>query len=183
MMDAEAPKPRPPAVKRDDPMDYYESVMIHYLRSDRAIFVNSECCIQLNQSGNPDTSGPHWYCDAVGTDLRNRTIFLCEISYSKDLPSLTKKLREWHRDWEKVCNALICDSFLDRTWPIRPWLFVPEHLVPLLLQRFEELSGGGALKLRPLITTLEMIQPWRFQSWNWIGEKAKPSIIPELMQT
>ncbi len=118
-------------------MDYYESVMVHYLSSDRAIFVNSECCIQLNQGGNPDTSGPHWYCDSVAADLRNKTIFLCEVSYSKGLSSLTKRLGEWHSDWEKVCYALIRDSCLDKDWPVRPWLFVPEQFVPLLLQRFD----------------------------------------------
>lgn len=46
-------------------MNYYESVVVDYLRADRALFVNTECCIQLNESDNPDTSGPHWYCDAV----------------------------------------------------------------------------------------------------------------------
>jgi glutamate synthase domain-containing protein 2 len=36
------------------PMDYYQSVVVHYLRADRALFVNTECCIQLNQSKNPE---------------------------------------------------------------------------------------------------------------------------------
>jgi hypothetical protein len=59
-------------------MNYYESVVMDYLRSDRAIFVNAECCIQLNQADNPDTSGPHWCCDAVVSDFRGCCIFLCE---------------------------------------------------------------------------------------------------------
>ena len=74
-------------------MDYYESVMVHYLRSDRAVFVNTEACVQLNASANPDNSGPHWYCDAIAADFRSKTVFLCEVSYSKGLPSLTKRLR------------------------------------------------------------------------------------------
>lgn len=159
-------------------MDYYEGVMVHYLRSDRAIFVNTECCIQLNQGSNPDTSGPHWYCDAVAADLRNKTVFLCEISYSEGLPSLTKRLREWHGSWEHVCAALRRDSFLEKSWPIRPWLFVPERLAPLLLRRLDEIRGDEPLRFLPRITPLEMIQPWYFQSWNRIGEKAKPDCIP-----
>ena len=95
-------------------MDYYESVMIHYLRSDRAIFVNPECCIQLNPADNPDKSGSHWYCDAVAADFRNKTIFLCEVSYSKGLSSLTKRLREWHDHWEGLCVALTRESFLEK---------------------------------------------------------------------
>ena len=66
-------------------MDYYESIAVNYLRADRALFVNTECCVQLNQSDNPDGSGPHWYCDAVVCDFRKSGIFLCEISYSAQL--------------------------------------------------------------------------------------------------
>jgi hypothetical protein len=77
-------------------MDYYESVVVHYLRADRALFVNTECCIQLNQSKNPDSSGPHWYCDAVACDFRKSLIFLCEISYGAQLSDLTKRLKEWY---------------------------------------------------------------------------------------
>jgi hypothetical protein len=163
-------------------MDYYETVMLHYLRSDRATFVNPECCIQLNPSNNPDTSGPHWYCDAVVANLREKAIFLCEISYSKGLPSLTKRLKDWHASWDLVCHALTRDSFLPNNWPIRPWLFVPEHLVPLLLRRFDEMRDGQPLRSLPRVTTLEMIQPWRFQSWNRVGEAEKPECIPAVMR-
>jgi hypothetical protein len=163
-------------------MDYYETVMTHYLRSDRAIFLNTECCIQLNEGNNPDISGPHWYCDAVAADFRDKTIFLCEISYSKGLPTLTKRLRGWHDDWAKVCYALTRDSFLDKAWPVRPWLFVPEQLVPMLTRRLEEISAGQPLKFSPRITPLEMIQPWQYQSWNRVGELPKPVVVPEAMR-
>lgn len=52
-------------------MDYYQNVVIDYLRADRALFVNAECCIQVNPASNPDASGPHWYCDAVAADFRH----------------------------------------------------------------------------------------------------------------
>ena len=165
-------------------MDFYENVVVDYLRSDRAIFVNTECCIQLNQSDNPDTSGPHWYCDAVACDFRNHQILLCEISYSARLPDLTKRLKAWHENWDLVCRALVRDSFLLKDWQVRPWLFVPKDLVPLLLKRFEQISGTGRpLKFTPLITTLEMVQPWRYRSWNRIGEEPKPAVVPEAMRT
>ena len=164
-------------------MDYYESVMVHYLRSDRAIFVNSECCIQLNPGANPDETGPHWYCDAVAADFRNKTVFLCEVSYSKGLTSLTKRLRAWHDDWDKLCTALTRESFLNREWPVRPWIFVPEEMVSLLVRRFDEIRAGQPLKFSPRITPLEMIQPWRFQSWNRIEELEKSTSVPEAMRS
>ena len=55
-------------------MDYYESVVFHYLRADRTVFLNTEYCIQINPGDNPDRSGPHWYCDAVALDFRAKEI-------------------------------------------------------------------------------------------------------------
>lgn len=63
-------------------MDYFQSVVLDYIRADRAVFVNPECCIQLVDKLNPDDLGPHshWHCDAVAVDLRNKKVFLCEIT-------------------------------------------------------------------------------------------------------
>ncbi|HYP57810.1 MAG TPA: hypothetical protein VEQ35_05945 [Beijerinckia sp.] len=164
-------------------MNHYENVVIDYLRSDRAVFVNTECCIQLNQGDNPDTSGPHWYCDAVASDFRTQTVFLCEISYSKQLADLTKRLKGWHESWDLVRLALKRDSFLPENWPARPWLFVPESLLPLLFKRLVQIGGAiDRLNYVPRITPLEMVQPWRYRSWNRIGEAAKPDTIPAAMQ-
>ena len=53
-------------------VDYYQGQVVEYLRSDRAIFVNTECCIQLREDANPKAR-EHWYCDAVACDFRTRT--------------------------------------------------------------------------------------------------------------
>jgi len=34
-------------------MEYFQDVVSEYLRANRATFIDTECCIQLN-SGNPD---------------------------------------------------------------------------------------------------------------------------------
>ncbi len=48
---------------------------------------------------------------------------------------------------------------------MRPWLFVREHDVTLLLKRLEQISGiDRPLKFVPRTTTLEMVQPWRYCS-------------------
>src|SRR6266446_5366096 len=93
-------------------MDYYESVVGQYLRAGRALFVNTVCCIQLNEAANPDSSGPHWYRDAVACDFRNHVILLCAISYSAQLPDLNKRLKGWHGNWDFVCQALARDSYV-----------------------------------------------------------------------
>jgi hypothetical protein len=163
-------------------MNYYESVVIDYLRADRAVFVNTECCIQLNEGENPDITGPHWYCDAVAVDFRSSCIFLCEISYSRNLGALTKRLSDWHNNWPLISAALHRDSCLPSTWPCRPWLFVPQEFIPLLLRRLEKVAGEVPPNFISRITPLELVQPWRYRSWNRRGEAAKPAEVPESMQ-
>lgn len=34
-------------------MDHFEGVVLDYLRADRALFVHSQCCIQLNEGATP----------------------------------------------------------------------------------------------------------------------------------
>jgi hypothetical protein len=163
-------------------MNFYESVVIDYLRADRALFLNTECCIQINPADNPDRSGPHWYCDAVAVDFRSKKIFLCEISYGARLSDLTKRLKGWHDNWKGVCHALARDSFLPELWPVRPWLFVPEDFVRLLQERLVHIQNGQPPQFVPLITPLEMVQPWRYRAFNRVGEAAKnPEIISGAM--
>jgi hypothetical protein len=168
-------------------MDYYESVVIAYLRSDRALFVNTECCIQISPGHNPG-KGTHWYCDAVGADFRSKTVFLCEISYSLQLAALIKRLKTWHKNWDGIRAALARESVLPKDWPVRPWLFVPETCVPKLVTRLSQI-GNGTPEFTPRITPLEMVQPWCYCSWDRVGEKRccarhpciKPRSIPEAM--
>lgn len=162
-------------------MDYYESTVIDYVRADRALFVNRETCIQINEAENPDTSGPHWYCDAVTLDLRAKEVFLLEISYSSTLSTLIKRLASWHQYWQEICSALVRDSHAPVEWPVRTWLFVPEVQVAHLAKKLIGLPGAS-VTLHPRITPLEMVQPWRYKSWNRQGEAAKPDTIPVSMR-
>jgi len=164
-------------------MNFYQGVVLEYLRADRSIFVNEECCIQLNAGSNPDQNGPHWYCDALACDFKNHTVFLCEITYSSSLAALVKRLKDWNDHWDMLREALVRDSSVPKDWIVRPWIFVPEHLISLLLRRLDQLGGLAGLKFKPRLTTLEMVQPWRYRSWDRQGEDAKPEAIPPEMQS
>jgi hypothetical protein len=135
-------------------VNYYETVVMDYLRADRAIFVNTEFCIQLNKAVNPDNSGPHWYCDAVALDFRCKQIFLCEISYAANLGGLISRLKGWNANWAGVRCALARDCFLAKQWPITPWLFVPGGRVDFLKKRLAEIANGQQPTFVPKITAL-----------------------------
>ena len=164
-------------------MDFFEQVVVEYLRADRNLFINTQCCIQVNEAANPDTSGPHWYCDALTINPQRSQVFLGEISFASQLNSLKKRLSGWHEYWPKVVQALTRDCGIPANWSVRPWLFIPEAAVPNLVKYVEELvSPDTKLMPYPKITTLEMVQPWNYPSWNRGSEAEKPESIPAQMK-
>jgi hypothetical protein len=166
-------------------MDYYQGVVLEYIRADRSVFVNAECCVQLNDRDNPDSSGPHWYCDALAVDFSGPAVYLCETSYSQSLGALLKRLKDWSTHWPEVQSSIVRDCRLPAGWPMRPWLFIPEECAKSAVSAIERIRGGGesgrVLPL-PRITTLEMVAPWKYRSWRRVGETTKPDSIPEGMR-
>jgi hypothetical protein len=161
-------------------MDFYQGIVIEYIRADRAVFVNPQSCIQLNDHPNPDVSGPHWYCDAIAADFRSETIFLCEVSYAHRLQSLLSRLTDWNQHWDKVREALTRDHQLPSSWKVRVWLFVPHNEINFLDARLKTIGAGEAIqKLQPRITQLEAVQPWQYRSWNHRDSDTDKSVVPE----
>ncbi|CAN7506912.1 hypothetical protein [Neorhizobium sp. LjRoot104] len=147
-------------------MDYYQGVVADYLRADRSVFLNTEFCLQVNDAPNPDLSGPHWYVDILAIDMELQAIFLCEITYSQSLSGLVKRLKAWQENWASIPPALHRDASLP-FWPVRPWVFIPDALIPslkrqLTLASTEDEDGMPA----PVITPLEDTQPWNYRSWD-----------------
>ena len=139
-------------------MDYYQGIVAEYLDADRSVFLNSECYIQLTPGSNPP-KGTTWYCDILAVNLREKVVYMCEISYSKGVSALVKRLTDWDAEWEGVCNALRRDCSIPADWPIRPWVFIPGDRWPVLERKLNE---RGVLV--PRATYLEEIVPWKYSS-------------------
>ncbi|OEG72342.1 hypothetical protein BEL05_05030 [Shewanella colwelliana] len=145
-------------------MNNCESLVLEYLRADRAMFVNTQCCIQLIDALNPDTSGPHWYCDLLAVNFKEKQVYLCEVTHAKNLSSLINRLKDWELHWSELKTALVRDSSIPNDWEVRPWVFIPS-----------DLSGAFDLKIanlglknmpKPEVTALEDVMPWKYRSWN-----------------
>ncbi|SYZ56809.1 hypothetical protein CPBF367_34790 [Xanthomonas arboricola pv. juglandis] len=97
-------------------MDHFEGVVLDYLRADRALFVNSQCCIQLNEGANPDTRGPHWYYDAVAVSFKEGRL-ICAKSATQLGPvvdcSPEGMERALDRRQERPCARQRCAAGLD----------------------------------------------------------------------
>jgi hypothetical protein len=159
-------------------MDYYQGIVTEYLRADRALFINTEYLIQLKPGHHPDSTGHHWYCDAAALDMQDRTAWLCETTFARPPATLLKRLTEWQAQWADVCGAIRRMSNLGDGWQFRVWLFVPIECLEGLLPKLARFTD-----LRPKITTLEMVQPWRYHSWDHRDTpEGKPDIIPMEMR-
>ena len=152
-------------------MDYFQGVVTDFLRAKRSRFVNTEYMINLDPDGIY-LKDRHWYCDAVALDFESSTIHLCEITYSKSLHAVGKRLQAWCDHWPDVVAALYRDSALKPEWQIFPRVFTPESLRPTLDLRIKALVWTEACSSRmpaPIVTTLEEVLPWRYRSWNGKG--------------
>nr|WP_057929557.1 hypothetical protein [Burkholderia ambifaria] len=156
-------------------MDYYQGIVTDYLRADRATFINTECCIQLNPGANPDQTGPHWYCDAVAVDLREEHVFLCEISYATGLSDLAKRLLAWKSHWPALRAALVRDLCVNPCRPVTPWAFILQErtaILELKIAAAYSLTGTNEADMPyPKITALEDVVPWKYRSWNRVTER------------
>ena len=147
-------------------MDHYKSVVMDYLQSDRAVFVNAECRIPIDAGKIPEKSRQHCSCDAVAIDLRHGAVYLCETASEDERPSLLKKLSTWTKNWDLVKTALERDCMVPANWRIHVWLFVPKDSIEVLDEKLELLRQNIGSKFKVKVTALEDVQTWRFSTWE-----------------
>jgi hypothetical protein len=146
-------------------MDYFQSAVYEYLQRDRSCFVNTEYLL-VHKSKSTEEGPPEWLVDIVAIDFRTPCIWLCEISYSRHVTTLVDRVRQWEKEWDKVCATVRKEACLPevmQVWPIRVRAFVPAREKPDLEKR--DLRPGG-LKLE--ICELEKVVPWEYNRWERI---------------
>ena len=100
-------------------------------------------------------------------NFRQSTAYLCEVTLSKNVAALNKRLREWSASWLSIRGALARDNFIPASWNVRPWVFVPkthEELASRKLSQFLNPNGGPEQMPDPLVTFLEDVTPWKYET-------------------
>ena len=148
-------------------MDYFQGVVTEYLRANRATFVNTECLIQLSP-GDAPARGAHWYCDAVAVNLAERSVHLCEVTYSSTLYSLVARLSAWAANWAALKSSICRDCSVPPEWSVQPWAFIPKEREELLTRRLVPIVSAGSPDVMPSprVTFLEDVVPWKYRSWD-----------------
>jgi hypothetical protein len=154
-------------------MDFYQGVVTEYLRANRATFINPEFLLQIDAGLAP--KGRSWWVDALAVNFKEQRTYLCEVTYAQELGALLKRLAEWATHWSAIRIALTRDAGIPVDWVVRPWIFIPETLVP----RFT--AKRPQMPCVPRVTPLEMCQPWRFCTWDHPREHDKPACVPPEM--
>ena len=136
-------------------MSFYQEPVRDFLHAKRSVFVSPECKIQL--FAGKQTKDTYWYCDIITIDLQANAVYLCEVTYSKTLAALLKRLNSWDSNWAGIKSALIRDCGIDPEWDVVPWVFFPSS-------HFETFSKKHAPKQMPKarVTFLESVTPWTY---------------------
>jgi hypothetical protein len=150
------------AIRGVTDLDYYQGVVSEYLRANRQTFINPEFLLQIEPVSQSSIRGRYWYIDILAVNFAEQSIYLCEVTYSKGMRALTKKLSEFALNWNDIKRVVHRDSGVPESWSLGVWCFVREENIQTLLQ-------AKPLLLPHLqITPLEDTQPWKFCTWNRI---------------
>lgn len=150
-------------------MDYFQGVVSEYLRAKRSVFINTEFMISLDEGSKPKKDR-HWFCDAVAVDFKDKTVYLCEITYSETTQALLARLQNWRKCWQDLSESIRRDAGVPKDWNVRPWVFLPKKYAGPFRQKYMTLpniSTGTAQMPEPLITHLESTLPWEYKlTWD-----------------
>lgn len=146
--------------------DHFQGVVAEYLRADRGMFVNPEILLQLDTGASPK-KGRFWYCDLLAVSLRERAVFLCEVTYSSSASALVARLDAWRTHWASLRLALQRDCGVDPTWNLSPWVFLPEDRKVVYDRKLARLGPLGSPGMpEPKVTFLENVVPWKYCTWD-----------------
>jgi hypothetical protein len=157
-------------------MDFFQGAVETYLRADRANFINPE--FYLQRAEQYENGKKNWYVDILAANFRDRRVHLCEVTYARQPTALRARLKSWAENWDIVKAAVHRDARIPEDWTIRVWVFCPEGLLKKVIPLIPNFDPPA------LVTTLEMVVPWKYSDWNRIDENEalKHADIPDHMR-
>ena len=106
----------------------------------------------------------------LSVDFSGRTIWLCEVSFSKTLYALRSRFKQWSDNWEPLQQTLLAEIAVGSDWQIRPRAFTPENLKSVYDAGLQKI---GPLAFDPKWNALENTAPWRFPASSTLRAVAR----------
>jgi hypothetical protein len=139
-------------------VDYFQGVVLEYLRADRTCFVNPEFWIRGNPTSPHDK--PHWFVDVLAVQMKLQQVWLCEVTYAKQPRALIQRLKNWRTHWDTINQTLKEDTFIDKDWPVIPWVFGAPDTLKVVEPVLKDLFPEGQTK------NLEKVLPWLYCTYD-----------------
>ncbi len=136
----------------------YEEAVSTWLVADGRTLIAPQYPVRI---GEATRSKPVRWPDILAVRPKDRQIFLCEVTWSKDWSRLCRKIDEYHDRLDDIRTSL--DHWLGigcAEWQVSVWYFVPEAHVDKIGSRRP--YDGSFLKVTPL----ESIKPWTY-AWGF----------------
>ena len=141
-------------------MDYFQGVVLEYLRANRSCFVNPEFWIRGNLEKPHDK--PHWFVDVLAVDMKFKAVYLCEVTYAKQPRALIQRLQSWSKHWDIISQTLKEDTCIDKDWPVIPWVFGAPDTLKVVEPALERLFPDPKSRM----TSLEQVVPWKYCTYD-----------------
>jgi hypothetical protein len=155
-------------------MDYFQGVVLEYLRADRGCFVNPEFWLRGNPKSAHDR--PHWFVDVLAVHMKFKTVFLCEVTFARQPRALIQRLRSWKDNWQIVNDTLKEDTGIDKSWPVIPWIFASPVAMNIIKPELTKLFPQAR------DTLLTEVVPWEYCTYDRkdkIKEIIEEEVLPD----
>ena len=111
------------------------------------------------------------FTQSVALDLRYGRVWLCEVSYAKNLDSLVKRFGTWSNRWTEVCGRVRREACLTdemQAWPVYVWAFVQPDSEGAAKKVAKDIEKIRKLKFGEhgaRVSALDRVAPWRDNRW------------------
>lgn len=69
---------------------------------------NPEFWLRGNESSAHEK--PHWYVDMLAMNLKEKAVYLCDVTFAKQPRALMQRLNSWHAHWPTINKRLREDT-------------------------------------------------------------------------
>ena len=117
-------------------MDYYQSIVAQWLVSDGRTFLAEEYYLRTSRVREfKHRDQTYLWPDIIAVRLRDRKVFLCEVTWSRNWGTIERKLEKYSENMPEIRDALDHWLGIPHDFDASIWYFVPEDHIAKIRER------------------------------------------------